>query len=222
MTKLLLFLICSLVLASNVSAEESTTVADEPLPQIAFTTNMGEFVVEINETKAPLTANNIFQYVDEGFYDGTIFHRVIDEFMIQGGGFTWDDGKLAKKESGEPVMNEAKNGLSNLRGTVAMARTNDPHSAKAQFFVNIVDNTRLDHDRAYGGWGYTVFGEVISGMEVIDAIAKVKTKNIGPQGNVPIEPVVIESARRVEASAEETVEPNTDETSNDEGATTPE
>lgn len=163
-------------------------------PQVELTTSMGVIVLELDAEKAPRSVANFLAYVEEGFYDGLIFHRVIDGFMIQGGGF---DKAMQKKETKPPITNEADNGVRNTRGTIAMARTNDPHSATAQFFINTVDNRPLDH-RAKDtyGWGYAVFGKVIAGMDVVDAIAKVKTGRSGVYDNVPAEPVVIVKAKR--------------------------
>jgi len=158
---------------------------------IKFETSHGDFTVEVDEESAPLSAKNFLRYVDEGFYDGTIFHRVIPGFMIQGGGFTED---MSHKDGHAPIRNEADNGLRNQRGTLAMARTNDLHSATSQFFVNLVDNDFLDHRT--GSFGYAVFGRVTAGLDVIDRIAKVKTGRRHGHDDVPAEAVVIRSARR--------------------------
>src|SRR5687767_7238059 len=155
---------------------------------IEFKTSKGSFKVQLFDKQAPVSVENFLKYVDEGFFDGTVFHRVIPGFMIQGGGLT---AELKNKATHDPI-----NGLKNKRGTLAMARTNDINSATAQFFVNLVDNDFLDHKP--GNYGYAVFGRVDSGMEVVDAIAAVKTGNKGGHQNVPTETVVIESARRVE------------------------
>lgn len=167
--------------------------ADTDRPRIRMQTSMGEIVLELNPTKAPKTVDNFVQYVNEGFYDGTIFHRVIDGFMIQGGGFTQD---YQRKTTRAAVMNEANNGLKNKRGTIAMARTRDPHSATAQFFINVVDNRSLDHrSPAPGNWGYTVFGQVVEGMDVVDKIREVPTGAGGPfRKDAPQTPVIIEKA----------------------------
>ena len=159
-------------------------------PQVRFETSHGDFSVEVDEESAPISAQNFLRYVDEGFYDGTIFHRVIPGFMIQGGGFTEDMGH---KSGHAPIRNEANNGLKNLRGTLAMARTNDLHSATSQFFVNLVDNAFLNYkSKDAQGWGYTVFGRVVEGMDVGDAIAKIKAGPRGPFGSdVPNEGVQI-------------------------------
>ncbi len=165
-------------------------------PRVVLETNHGKIILELYPDKAPQSVENFLAYVDEGYYSGTIFHRVIDGFMIQGGGFTDD---MMKKPTKNGVPNEADNGLKNSRGTIAMARTNDPHSATSQFFVNIVDNGPLDHtDKTPRGWGYTVFGKVVDGMDVVDAIAKAPTGTVGPFRDVPSETVVIVSAQRSE------------------------
>ncbi|MGI1944426.1 peptidylprolyl isomerase [Shewanella glacialipiscicola] len=157
---------------------------------ITLHTNFGDIKLQLNAEKAPLTVANFMKYVGEGFFDGTIFHRVIDGFMIQGGGFNED---MSQKRSGEPVKNEANNGLSNRTGTVAMARTSDPHSATAQFFININDNTFLDFKAENNqGWGYCVFGEVVEGMDIVEKIKAVSTGNKGMHQDVPLEAVVIE------------------------------
>ena len=160
-------------------------------PQVRFETSHGDFSVEVDEASAPISAQNFLRYVDEGFYDGTIFHRVIPGFMIQGGGFTEDMGH---KSGHAPIRNEADNGLKNLRGTLAMARTNDLHSATSQFFVNLVDNDFLNHRT--GNFGYAVFGRVVGGIEVVDKIAKVKTGRRHGHDDVPAESVLNKSTRR--------------------------
>lgn len=168
-------------------------------PKVLLHTSMGDITLELYPDKAPKTVENFLQYVKDGFYDGTVFHRVINNFMVQGGGWTKD---LQRKRTRAPVRNEANNGLSNLRGTVAMARTADPNSAAAEFFVNVVDNKRLDYIADANGtvsWGYTVFGKVVDGMDVVDKIKAVET---GPQGpfvsDVPKTPIVIEKASVVQ------------------------
>jgi peptidyl-prolyl cis-trans isomerase A (cyclophilin A) len=158
---------------------------------VLFKTSQSEFTVELFETEAPISAENFLRYVDDGFFDGTIFHRVIPGFMIQGGGMT---PELEAKENRAPIRNEAGNGLKNTRGTLAMARTNQVDSATSQFFVNLKDNGFLDHSSA--SFGYAVFGRVTSGMEVIDRIAKVKTGRRKGHDDVPLETVAIESAKR--------------------------
>lgn len=167
-------------------------------PQVALHTNHGEIVIELDAEKAPKTVENFLHYLDEGFFDGTIFHRVIPGFMIQGGGF---DAQMKQKGTHAPIANEAENGRKNLRGTLAMARTNDPHSATAQFFINLVDNAFLDFKSASGsGWGYAVFGKVLVGMDVVDKIAKTPTGNSGGHQDVPKETVLIERAERLPAA----------------------
>jgi peptidyl-prolyl cis-trans isomerase A (cyclophilin A) len=164
--------------------------------EVVMKTSKGDITLELDPDKAPKTVANFLRYVDEGFYNGTIFHRVISGFMIQGGGLTPD---MRKKSTHEPVANEAKNGLKNVRGSVAMARTRDPDSATAQFFINHRDNPNLDYP-SFDGWGYAVFGKVISGMDVVDAIAAVKTTHSKGRGDVPVEPVIIQSVTRKEVS----------------------
>lgn len=161
--------------------------------EVDIVTNQGTIRVDLNDSAAPKTVANFLRYADEGFYDNTIFHRVIRGFMVQGGGFTKD---LERKSTHKAVAYEGDNGLANNRGTLAMARTQDPNSATSQFFINQVDNVFLNHG-ASGGAGYTVFGHVISGMDVVDAIAAVTTSNVGPYQNVPTTPVTIKSVSRV-------------------------
>jgi len=163
-------------------------------PVVEMVTSKGTIKLELYPDHAPKTVENFLQYVEDGFYDGTVFHRVIEGFMIQGGGFT---PVMQQKPTRDPIPNEAGNGLANTRGTIAMARTGDPHSATAQFFINHRTNRALDKDSAPDGWGYAVFGKVIEGMDVVDAIAQVSTGNKQGHGNVPLTPVVIKSARRV-------------------------
>ncbi len=157
---------------------------------ITLKTNKGDIVIELDEQKAPITCANFKQYVEDGFYDGLIFHRVIPGFMIQGGGFMPD---MMQKATREPIENEAKNGLSNVKYSIAMARTMDPHSASAQFFINTKDNAFLDYP-GQDGWGYAVFGKVVEGTDVVDAIEKVPTGNKAGHSDVPVEPVIIEKA----------------------------
>ena len=163
---------------------------------LEFKTSKGTFTVQLFDKQAPITVENILRYADEGFFDGTIFHRVIPGFMIQGGGLTED---MKNKRGHEPIKNEATNGLKNKRGTLSMARTNDINSATSQFFINVADNDFLDHKP--GSYGYAVFGRIDSGMDVVDAIAAVKTGNRGGHQDVPVETVVIESVTRVEAKS---------------------
>ena len=168
-------------------------------PQIKIQTSQGDILVELYPDKAPKTVANFLQYVDEGFYTNTLFHRVIDGFMIQGGGFT---PQFERKPTRAPVLNEADNGLKNSRGTIAMARTFEPHSATAQFYINVADNTNLDHtDKTPRGWGYTVFGKVVHGMDIVDTIKAQPTGPGGPfQRDVPKSPVIITGISRVNAA----------------------
>ena len=161
-------------------------------PVVVIDTNYGPIKVELFEDKAPITVKNFLTYTDEQFYDGLIFHRVIDYFMIQGGGF---EPGMKERKAHEPIKNEADNGLSNLRGTIAMARTNDPDSATAQFFINVADNKKA-LDKSGFNAGYCVFGRVTDGMDVVDKIKKVRTASKGGHENVPVEDVVIRSVRR--------------------------
>ena len=158
-------------------------------PQLEVRTSQGSLTIELYADKAPKTVENFLQYAKDGFFAGTIFHRVIPGFMIQGGGMT---PSLKEKPTRAPIQNEAKNGLRNDTGTIAMARTGDPHSASAQFFINLVNNDGLNYPSP-DGWGYAVFGKVVQGFEVVEKIAKVPTGNAGPHRNVPTTPVVIES-----------------------------
>jgi len=160
-------------------------------PVVVLDTSLGAITLELYPDKAPITVENFLKYVDEGFYDNLIFHRVIPGFMVQGGGMT---EQMAEKSVGkhQPIKNESGNGLSNDRGTIAMARTADPNSATCQFFINHADNPRLDT----AGGGYTVFGKVIDGLDVVDSIAKVPTTTRGPHENVPLKPVYLKSAKR--------------------------
>jgi peptidyl-prolyl cis-trans isomerase A (cyclophilin A) len=162
-------------------------------PQVLMRTSLGDITLELDADKAPKTVDNFLAYVDDGFYDGTVFHRVIEGFMVQGGGL---DADLNKKTTREPVENEARNGLKNRRGTIAMARTSAPHSATAQFFINHADNDNLDYP-SFDGWGYAVFGRVVDGMAVVDAIAGVPTTRRAGRQDVPRETVLIESVERL-------------------------
>jgi cyclophilin family peptidyl-prolyl cis-trans isomerase len=165
-------------------------------PRVALETSKGKIVLELYADKAPQSVKNFLVYVDAGFYDGTIFHRVIPDFMIQGGGFTVE---MKKKRTQPPIQNEADNGVRNERGTIAMARTQDPHSATAQFFINTKDNDFLNHKgKSPQGWGYAVFGRVVEGMGVVDAISNTKTVTRGMFRDVPDEPIVITRARRAQ------------------------
>lgn len=163
---------------------------------VVFETNQGPIKIKLNADKAPKSVENFLKYVDEGFYNGTIFHRVIKGFMIQGGGFTAD---MNQKSTHPNIQNEANNGLKNTRGTLAMARTNEPHSASSQFFINHADNSFLDFkSESPQGWGYAVFGEVVEGMDVVDKIAALKTGNKKGYDDVPETTVEVKSAKRVE------------------------
>lgn len=172
--------------------------------QLVMETSHGTIEIELFEDKAPNTAANFLKYVDAKFYDGTIFHRVINNFMIQGGGFT---EQMAEKPTQAPIKNEATNGLRNEVGTLAMARTGDPHSATAQFFINVNDNAFLNHtSQTTSGWGYAVFGKVTNGMHVVNRIKAVKTGTVGMYQDVPMDAVVIKSVRRKEAPKAEVKE----------------
>jgi len=168
-----------------------SVVAHAGNPQLELKTAQGTVVIELYPDKAPKSVENFLQYAKDGFFNGTIFHRVIPDFMIQGGGFTPD---MKQKETRAPIQNEANNGLKNESGTLAMARTGDPHSATAQFFINLKDNSFLDYP-SRDGWGYAVFGKVVQGMEIVQKIARLPTANFGPHQNVPTTPVVIESVK---------------------------
>jgi peptidyl-prolyl cis-trans isomerase A (cyclophilin A)/peptidyl-prolyl cis-trans isomerase B (cyclophilin B) len=184
----------SLVVLSAAAAAPGAAAAD---PQVDVKTTAGTIRLELYPAKAPKTVENFLQYVKDGHYNGTVFHRVIDGFMIQGGGF---DQKLSQKPTRAPVQNEAKNGLKNELGTIAMARTPDPHSASAQFFINVKNNDFLNAAQAQDGWGYAVFGKVVSGMDVVIKIAKTPTGPGGPfRSDVPREAVLIESMSVVAA-----------------------
>lgn len=169
----------------------ASTLASAANPLVELKTNQGSIVLELDAAKAPISVDNFLQYVKNGFYNGTIFHRVIDGFMVQGGGM---DKEMNEKSTRAPIKNEGKNGLKNVTGSIAMARMRDPNSASAQFFINLVDNGPLDYPSP-DGYGYAVFGKVIKGMDVVQAIAKVQTGNAGFHQNVPTTPVIIESAK---------------------------
>jgi peptidyl-prolyl cis-trans isomerase B (cyclophilin B) len=186
--KKIFFLLCLLALNSSFAAN----------PVVTMETSHGAIEIELFEDKAPNTVANYLKYVDDKFYDGTIFHRVINGFMIQGGGFTQN---MAEKSTRAPIKNEATNGLSNDVGTLAMARTNDPHSATAQFFINVGDNSSLNHTgQNPSGWGYAVFGKVTQGMHVVNRIKMVKTGSINGYSDVPMDAVIIKSVRRKDAA----------------------
>jgi peptidyl-prolyl cis-trans isomerase B (cyclophilin B) len=161
---------------------------------VQMVTSAGTLRIELDDERAPASTANFLAYVNAGHYDGTVFHRVIRGFMVQGGGF---EPGMKQKRSNAPIANEAKNGLKNTHYTLAMARTSDPHSASAQFFINTSDNSFLDNDRASDGWGYAVFGRVVEGTEVVDAIESVKTGNRGGHGDVPLDDVRIERATEI-------------------------
>jgi peptidyl-prolyl cis-trans isomerase B (cyclophilin B) len=188
------FLSLILVLHSTLSFATENKMSESP--KVKLTTSLGAVVIQLDPVKAPVSSQNFLDYVNKGFYNGTIFHRVIKGFMAQGGGF---DTQFQQKETGDPIKNEADNGLPNKRGSIAMARTSDPHSATAQFFINYTDNTFLNHTGpTSSGWGYAVFGEVVEGMDVVDKMAEQATGNRGPHQNVPKTDIVIEKAEIVE------------------------
>ena len=194
-TLLVVFMLCTLAVPSLAAAPSKNV---KPV-QVALTTSLGKIVLELDEKKAPKTVANFLGYVKKGHYNGLIFHRVISGFMIQGGGF---DEKMDEKPTGAPIHNEADNGLANLRGTISMARTNDPHSATAQFFINVVDNPMLDFkSKTRQGWGYAVFGKVVEGMDVVDKIRMVPTGSEGIFQDVPQTPVIIEKTEIVNPAA---------------------
>jgi len=197
MLRILLF--CFAVLVSAAAGEAATSQTSPAQAKgdiVRLETSLGDIVIELNSAKAPLTTANFKNYVKSGFYDGTIFHRVVRDFMIQGGGFT---PEMKEKRAQAAIRNEADNKLGNKKYTIAMARTNDPHSATAQFFINVKDNPFLDHKAPSGNnWGYAVFGKVIQGMDVVDRIVKVKTGNRAGHQDVPLEPVLIIKANIVQ------------------------
>lgn len=189
----LLLLALPLVAVADTRADEANDNEQSENPSVILHTNHGAITIELFEDKAPKSVENFLQYARDGHYDDTLFHRVISNFMIQGGGFDTD---FNQKPTREPITNEADNGLKNTRGTLAMARTNDPHSATSQFFINVTDNAFLDHRGKHSGqsWGYAVFGQVTDGMDVVDSIREVATGRQGPHENVPNDPVIIEQA----------------------------
>ncbi|MFI3199533.1 MAG: peptidylprolyl isomerase [Methylococcaceae bacterium] len=192
MRTIILFMMLSLTSTLSFSTEK--TMSDTQT-KVKLTTTLGEVVIQLNTEKAPISSANFLTYVNEGFYNGTIFHRIIPDFMAQGGGF---DTSFNQKAVHASIKNEANNGLKNTRGTLAMARTNDPDSATAQFFINYKDNSFLNHtSQTSSGWGYAVFGEVIEGMDVVDAMAKQATSNRGGHQDVPKTDIVIEKAEVV-------------------------
>ncbi|MGA9851924.1 MAG: peptidylprolyl isomerase [Gammaproteobacteria bacterium] len=191
MKKLLLALLSAILLAACSQAPVRPTLLPDPYPDVAIETSLGTFVVQLDRQRAPLTVSNFLHYVNTGFYNGTTFHRVVPGFVIQGGGYTTT---YTEKKTLPPIPNESGNGLSNLRGTLAMARDDAPHTATAQFYINLVDNRKLDPrpDR----WGYAVFGRVVQGMDVVDKIAVVPRGKVGPfDKDAPLTPVVILKAQ---------------------------
>ncbi len=187
--------ILSLVFFPNIKGGTpmNETTADNPI--VLFETTMGQIKIELDMQNAPNSSENFLAYVDDGYFVGTTFHRIIPNFMVQGGGITED--MLDKPSKHAPIKNEANNGVKNDRGTLAMARTGDPHSATSQFFINHADNAFLNHTaESQQGWGYAVFGKVVEGMEVVDAMAKVATGNKGGHQNVPLEPITITAVSR--------------------------
>ena len=187
-----LLICCAIFLAPAATAEETPL----PNPKVVIKTSEGDITLRLFRDKAPLTVDNFLAYVDAGFYNGTIFHRVIPNFMIQGGGFLPD---MTEKPTNDPVKNESKNRVHNARGTIAMARTTDPHSATAQFFINVKDNDFLNHSgKNMQGWGYTVFGKVSEGEDVLNKIRAVPTGSRGGHQDVPTDDVIIESVEVVE------------------------
>ena len=183
-------LLGSVIATAALAGTSVCAFAQTPQPQVQFKTSAGNFVVELNPKAAPKTVENFLQYVNSGFYNGTIFHRVINNFMIQGGGFT---PEMNEKATRAPIPSESQNGLKNVTGAIAMARTSNPNSATAQFFINVKDNASLDYPNP-DGYGYTVFGKVVSGMDTVEKIKGVATTRKGVYQDVPATPVVIESA----------------------------
>ena len=190
--KLFRFAVLSLALCLGITLALPDAGNAAPAPKVKITTSLGDIVVELYPDKAPKTVSNFLYYVKSGFYNGTIFHRVINGFMIQGGGLTADMKEKPNKR--KPIENEASNGLKNKAYTIAMARTNDPHSATSQFFINVADNAFLDYrSSTTAGYGYAVFGKVIKGQDVVDRIRQVSTGNVGMYQDVPNTPIVIRS-----------------------------
>jgi len=188
------FTLVSIIVIFSLLIFAGTAISEDINPKVVLETSKGKIVLELYPDNAPETVKNFLSYVDAKYYDGTIFHRVIPDFMIQGGGFSAD---MKRKATRAPIKNEADQGLKNDRGTIAMARTGDPHSATAQFFINSKNNDFLNfRSKTQQGWGYAAFGKVIDGMKTVDAISAVKTKSLGGFRDVPAEPVVITSARR--------------------------
>jgi cyclophilin family peptidyl-prolyl cis-trans isomerase len=186
--------VCGLITAHAAAVPAPSPAPDERRnPVVVMETSMGKITIELFKDKAPISVTNFLRYVDEKHYDGTIFHRIIGDFMIQGGGY---DGDMKEKASRPPIENEAGNGLVNRRGTIAMARTSEPHSATAQFFINVKDNAFLDRANSRDNVGYAVFGHVIEGMDVVDKIRRVETNARAGQNDVPVAAVIIHSVRR--------------------------
>ena len=197
MKRLFRLLLIAAVASATISVPAAEKVAKPANPKVRITTSLGAIELELDAGRAPETVKNFLNYARAGYYNGTIFHRVIPGFMIQGGGFT---PGLKQKPARAPIKNEADNGLQNRAGAIAMARTPDPHSATAQFFINTVDNPLLDHrDKSFMGWGYCVFGKVVRGMEVVKKIEAVPTTTIGPLENVPAKDVVIRKVELIRA-----------------------
>lgn len=195
MKNLFAVLLLTLTCTAQAATPSPTTTEKGKNTMVKFDTNLGSFTLQLDAEKAPLTVKNFLDYVNSGFYSNTIFHRVMDGFMIQGGGF---EPGMKQKPTNAPVANEANNGLKNDNYTVAMARTNDPNSATAQFFVNVTNNAFLNHTAPTAqGWGYCVFGKVVAGTEVIDAMRKVRTGNRAGHQNVPLEDIIITKAEVV-------------------------
>ncbi len=190
-----ILLLCTLILVSTtLFGEDNKSMSDTPI-KIKLSTGIGDVVIQLDADKAPETSKNFVAYTKDGFYDGTVFHRVIPGFMAQGGGFSTD---FTQKTTKDPIKNEADNGLKNTLGTVAMARTNDPHSATSQFFINLKDNSFLDYKSSTPqGWGYTVFGKVIEGMDVVEKMATIPTGSKNGHQDVPQTDIVIESAQLI-------------------------
>ena len=187
--------ILSLVFFPNIKGGTPMNEATADNPIVLFETTMGQIKIELDMQNAPNSSENFLAYVDDGYFVGTTFHRIIPNFMVQGGGITED--MLDKPSKHAPIKNEANNGVKNDRGTLAMARTGDPHSATSQFFINHADNAFLNHTaESQQGWGYAVFGKVVEGMDVVDAMAKVATGNKGGHQNVPLEPITITAVSR--------------------------
>jgi peptidyl-prolyl cis-trans isomerase A (cyclophilin A) len=190
----LLLALCGLAVLAPLGAMAQAKA--DPTPRVILVTSLGDITLELDAERAPKSVANFLAYVKAGHYEGTVFHRVIENFMIQGGGFTAD---MKQKPTKAPIPIESQNGLKNVRGAIAMARTSDPNSATSQFFINTVDNPRLDFP-SFDGHGYAVFGKVIAGLDVVDKIRAVQTTSVGPHQNVPAQPVLIRSARLATAN----------------------